>query len=174
MHRSWIEDGYRSGEGFEAAALPYENSKMQLYAVLPTPGKSPEQALEKISVEKLRSPAEHNELDLRLPRFTLDFEVGLKDALQRMGMSIAFKAGADFAPMGSPQFYLGDVLHKTRLEVDEEGTVAAATTAVIAKATAMMQKPAKKRVLVFDRPFALLLCDTETGAILFAGVVYDP
>jgi serpin B len=65
------------------------------------------------------------------------------------------------------------VLHKTRLEVDEEGTVAAAATAITMRATAVM-RPKQKKVLVFDRPFGLLLCDTQTGAILFAGVIYDP
>ena len=53
------------------------------------------------------------------------------------------------------------------------GRLAAAATAVTMKATAIM-RPKQKKVLVFDRPFALLLCDTQTGAILFAGVIYDP
>src|SRR5215813_6083770 len=174
MHRPYLDDAYRSGDGFEAAALPYENSGMQLYAILPAPGKSPEEALAHISVEKLRRPSELNELDLRLPRFTLDFDTGLKDPLTRMGMGVAFSAKAEFAPLGSPQFFISDVLHKTRLDVDEEGTVAAAATTVIAKAMATLPPKRKKHALVFDRPFALLLCDNETGAILFAGVVYDP
>jgi serpin B len=66
------------------------------------------------------------------------------------------------------------VLHKTRLEVDEEGTVAAAATSVMMAATAIRPPERKKYTLVFDRPFALLLCDEQTGAILFAGVIYDP
>jgi serpin B len=65
------------------------------------------------------------------------------------------------------------VLHKTRLEVDEEGTVAAAATAVVMETSALARR-VEKKTLVFDRPFALLLCDTSTGAILFAGVVYEP
>lgn len=174
MHRSSIEDGYRSGQGFEAAALPYENSEIKLYVILPAPGKSPEQALESLSVEKLRSSTEPNDLEIKLPKFTLDFEGTLKNVLEHMGMSIAFRDGAEFAPMGSHQFYIGDVLHKTRLEIDEEGTVAAASTAITMRASAAMRRNPEKKVLIFDRPFALLLCDTETGAILFAGVVYEP
>src|SRR5215471_9566583 len=157
MHRLYIEDGYRSGNGFEAAALPYESARMHLYVILPGRGKTPEQALAQVSVETLSRPSELNELDLRLPRFTLDFDAALKDPLSRMGMGVAFTSQAEFAPLGSPQFFLGDVLHKTRLEIDEEGTVAAAATSVIAKAMATMPQKRKQRRLIFDRPFALVL-----------------
>jgi serine protease inhibitor len=174
MHRDSIPRAYRSGPGFEAAALSYESSNIVLYAILPAPGKTPEEAVAKISVENLRSASEPVELDLKLPKFTLDFGAGLRAPLERMGMASAFRAGADFVPMGSPQFYIGDVLHKTRLEVDEEGTVAAAATAVVMTPTAARPRPMQKKTLVFDCPFALLLCDTQTGAILFAGVIYDP
>lgn len=173
MHRSSIKGAYRSGDGFEAAALPYENSAMRLYAILPAKGKSPEQVLATIQVEKLSTPSEPNELDLRLPRFTLDFSIALKTTLGHMGMSPAFRTEADFRPMGPLNFFITDVLHKTRLEVDEEGTVAAAATAVIA-AGAAMPRPMPKKVLVFDRPFAILLYDGQTGTILFAGVIYEP
>ena len=91
-----------------------------------------------------------------------------------MGMDLAFQfPEAEFAPLGSRLFFIGDVLHKTRLEVDEEGTVAAAATAIAMPAGAALQKMESK-TLVFDRPFALLLGDARTGAVLFAGVVYDP
>ena len=173
MHHSSIGNAYRSGDGYEAAALPYEASGIQMYAILPAAGKSPEEILGRISVEKLRSPARSNELDLKLPRFNLDFSAGLKGPLNQLGMGLAFQPRGDFAPLGSPKFYVGDVLHKTRLEVDEEGTVAAAATGVAMLASAVHAQPEKK-VLVFDRPFALLLCDVQTGAILFAGVVYEP
>src|SRR5437588_2096621 len=173
MHHSAIKNAYRSGDGYEAAALPYESSGIEMYAILPAPGKSPEKILGKISVDKLRSPACSNELDLKLPRFTLDFSASLKAPLAQLGMGPAFQPRGDFAPLGSPKFYVGDVLHKTRLEVDEEGTTAAAVTAVAAAAAAFHSQPEKK-VLVFNRPFALLLCDEQTGAILFAGVIYEP
>jgi len=92
-----------------------------------------------------------------------------------MGMGIAFQFGAaDFTPLGSPQFVIGDVLHKTRLEVDEEGTVAAAVTAITAPMGMPAPRKLQKKILTIDRPFAVLLCDRRTGAILFAGVVYRP
>lgn len=170
MHQSSIPGAYRQGDGFEAAALDYRESHMRLYAILPSSGSSPEQALAKISTNQLKASAGDVELDLRMPRFTLDYKEELKDVLSGMGMDAAFQPGADFAPMGSPNFFIGGVVHKTRLEVDEEGTVAAAATAV----KMLPSSVPRVKTLVFDRPFALLLCDTQTNAILFAGVVYEP
>jgi serpin B len=169
MHQDSLAGAYRQGDGFEAAALDYRGSHIRLYAILPSRGSSPEQALAKISMDKLKAPAGHVELDLRMPRFTLDYKEELKDTLSGMGMDAAFQSGADFAPMGSPGFFIGGVVHKTRLEVDEEGTTAAAATGV-----AMLASAPRVKSLVFDRPFALLLCDTQTNAVLFAGVVYEP
>ncbi|HEV8181406.1 MAG TPA: serpin family protein [Candidatus Angelobacter sp.] len=169
MHQGSLSGAYRQGDGFEAAALDYRESHIRLYAILPSKGSSPEQALAKISMDKLKASAGHVELDLRMPRFTLDYKEELKDTLSGMGMDAAFQSGADFAPMGSPGFFIGGVVHKTRLEVDEEGTTAAAATGV-----AMLASVPRVKTLVFDRPFALLLCDTQTNAVLFAGVVYEP
>lgn len=171
MHQGSIPGAYREGDGFEAAALDYRDSHIRLYAILPSPESSPEQALAKISLDKLaKAPAGHTELDLRMPRFTLDYKEELTDALSGMGMGAAFQPAADFTPMGSPGFYIGGVVHKTRLEVDEEGTVAAAATAV----KMLPSSVPRVKTLVFDRPFALLLCDTQTNVVLFAGVVYEP
>ncbi|MBZ5508444.1 MAG: serpin family protein [Acidobacteriia bacterium] len=169
MHNPSISGAYRKGDGFEAAALDYRSSHIRFYAILPSPGSSPEQVLAKISMQQLRSGPREIELDLRLPRFTLDYKEELEESLSRMGMSAAFHSGADFAPMGSPSFFLGGVVHKTRLEVDEEGTTAAAATGGLISASV-----SRVKTLVFNRPFALLLCDTQTNAILFAGVVYEP
>ena len=170
MHQGTLSGAYRQGDGFEAAALDYRDSHIRFYAILPSPGTSPEQALAKISMDKLKASAGHVELDLRMPRFTIDYKEELTDVLSGMGMGAAFKPDADFAPMSSSGFFIGGVVHKTRLEVDEEGTVAAAATAV----KMLPSSVPRVKALVFDRPFALLLCDTRTNAILFAGVVYEP
>ena len=170
MHQSSLAGAYRKGDGFEAAALDYRESHIRLYAILPSPGTGPEQALAKVSMQQLQASAGHVELDLRMPRFTLDYKEELQDVLSGMGMGAAFRPDADFAPMSPAGFFIGGVVHKTRLEVDEEGTTAAAATAV---KMAPSSVPVVK-TLVFDRPFALLLCDTQTNAVLFAGVVYEP
>jgi serpin B len=93
-----------------------------------------------------------------------------------MGMDVAFRfPAADFSVMGSKQFFIGEVIHKTRLEVDEEGTVAAAATAVQMRAgSAMRRQPPPLKTLVFNRPFVILIGDSSTGALIFAGVVENP
>lgn len=178
MHQPGLKNVYLSGDGYEAAVLPYGPPQMDegglvLCVLLPQPGNDVADVLAKVDVRRLLDHEEPVELDLRLPRFTLDFSASLKMALAQMGMRVAFDYGAaDFSPLGSREFFVGDVLHKTRLEVDEEGTVAAAATAILAPMG--MPRPLDKKVMTVDRPFALLLCDRQTGAVLFAGLVYDP
>ena len=173
MHAGSISRAYRKGPGFEAAALDYEGSQIKFLAVLPDHGKTPEEVLRNLPLKSLLSSGLNDQLDLRLPKFTLDFSANLNQQLKAMGMGIAFDPNnGGFTPMGSPDFYISDVLHKTHVEVDEEGTVAAASTAIVMKALAM--PPGEKKTLVFDRPFAVVLCDSQTGAVLFSGVVYDP
>jgi serine protease inhibitor len=171
MRNCELPDSYRSGKRFEAAVLPYKDSTIALYMLLPARGTSPDQILTEASAQEMLLAKEPCELDLSIPRFTIDFSSHLKKSLTRMGMGIAFQyPGADFSALGSPMFFLGEVIHKARLEVDEEGTVAAAATTVCY----VLDKALPQKTLVFDRPFAVLLRDTKTGAILFAGVVYEP
>ena len=158
MHREKLTGAYRKGDGYEAAALGYSGSGIEMFAILPAAGVSPEQALAKAKPDKLIGGNEPFDLDLKLPKFTLDYSNGLKPTLTKMGMGIAFQfPGAEFAPIGSPLFYIGEVLHKTRLEVDEQGTVAAAATAVVMMVGSAMPRPLPGKVLVFNRPFAVMI-----------------
>jgi serpin B len=175
MRQGGLDGAYRFGKRFEAAVLGYEGTAIELYMLLPTKGVGPEEILTEESLADLFVEQEPVELDLSMPRFTIDFASQLKVPLTRMGMGIAFQCpGADFTPLGSPLFFIGGVIHKTRLEVDEEGTVAAAATAVLMDSYYVPERISKKKTLVFDRPFAVLLRDARSGADLFAGVVYDP
>jgi serine protease inhibitor len=175
MRISGLHHSYRSGTRFEAAVLQYTQSPIALYMLLPAEGARPEQILTEKSLGELQATDESVSLDLSMPRFNIDFVSSLKESLTRRGMGIAFQSpGADFSALGSPLFFLGDLLHKTRLEVDEEGTVAAAATSIELEATALLAPRVKKRILVFDRPFAILLRHRMTGAIVFVGVVYEP
>jgi serine protease inhibitor len=175
MHQVALRGAYRSGAGFEGAMLSYKNSAMFFYALLPQPGKTPKDVLASLRPDRLSDGPTEFDLDLKLPRFTLDFSASLADYLKRMGMDVAFHyPGADFLPMGSKELFISDVIHKTRLEVDEKGTVAAAATAVMMRAGSAMPQARPKKILVFDRPFVVLIGDSQTGAVLFAGVIEDP
>jgi serpin B len=180
MRRDGLRGVYRSGDGYEAAVLPYASAdsdagagRLMLCVFLPQAGVDLAEVLAKMDVRRLMEGSEPAELELRLPRFSLDYGSSLKTALAQMGMGVAFEYGAaDFSPLGSREFFVGDVIHKTRLELDEEGTVAAAVTATLAPMG--MSRPIEQKTMVVDRPFGLLLCDRQTAAVIFAGVVYEP
>lgn len=175
MHQSKLIGAYRSGSNFEGAMLFYKESSMFFYALLPQPGKTPKDVLASLDPEQLTGGAAEFDLDLKLPRFSLDFSASLVEYLAKMGMDVAFHhPQADFTPMGSKGLFISDVIHKTRLEVDEKGTVAAAATAVIMLAGTAMPQPRPVKTLVFDRPFVALIGDSQTGAVLFAGAIEDP
>lgn len=175
MHQSLLRGAYRSGSNFEGAMLSYKESSAYFYALLPQAGHAPNEVLASLDLEHLTSGPAEFDLDLKLPRFNLDFSASLVEYLKKMGMDVAFHyPEADFKPMGSSDFYISDVIHKTRLEVDEKGTVASAATAVIMRAGSAMSQPREKKTLIFDRPFVALIGDAQTGAVLFAGVIEDP
>jgi serpin B len=109
-----------------------------------------------------------------LPKFKFTSQFSLTKALKAMGMRDAFDPlAADFTGMSdSPELYIGDVIHKAFVDVYEEGTEAAAATAVMMLGTAM--PPAEPKVFQADHPFMFLIRDRQTGAIVFMGRVADP
>ena len=175
MHQARLTGAYGAGSNFEGAMLGYKQSGMYFYAMLPHEGSTPKAVLASLHPEQLTAAPSDFDLDLKLPRFHLDFSASLAGDLQKMGMSVAFHyPEADFSPMGSRDFYISDVIHKTHLEVDEKGTVAAAATAVMMATGSAMMRPRPVKTLVFDRPFVVLIGDSQTGALLFAGVIEEP
>ena len=175
---------YRTGPLYEGAVIPYRRGARdqgEFGILLPSPGTTPEELLAGLDVRNFFEGRSHNvALDFRMPKFAVSCRARLKTALSRMGMELAFRyPGADFTSMrspefmGSPGFVLGDILHQSRLGLDEEGTVAAAETIVRVLVGAARPREFEHRELVIDRPFALLIRDIES-TILFAGVVYDP
>ncbi len=160
-----------SGSHFSGARLPYENSTCEMIVLLPDATQTAGQILEKLDLSQLAPQKSPFEADVRLPRFSLDYKASLGKSLQKLGLKTAF-SNADFGPMSLPDgSFISDVLHKTRLEEDETGTIAAAATEMAAKGD---DEDEVTKTLIFDRPFVLLLRETRTGALLFAGIVNDP
>lgn len=173
MRHGSLPGAYRSGADYEGVVLPYANSNLALCALLPHKGKSLQEVLARLDSSKLFPWLAAPDVDLTLPRFAFDFGNSLRPSLARMGMALALGKSARFSRMSEKPLFIGDVVHKTRIEVDEAGTVAAAATAV-GMAPTSAPKPVPKKTLVFDRPFVVLIGERSTGAILFAGVVHDP
>jgi serpin B len=106
-----------------------------------------------------------------LPKFTMEYESSLKDVLGALGMGIAFEPGlADLSGIGGQpgDLYIDQVKHKTFLEINEEGTEAAAATSVGIRTVSL---PPSFRV---DRPFFFVIREALSGSILFMGRIMDP
>lgn len=112
---------------------------------------------------------------LGLPRFTLEFGTELKAVLADMGMGPAFSSEADFGPMFAEPTpaQISQVIHKTFVEVNEEGTEAAAVTAVTV-ARSSISTPAQPFEMILDRPFVCVIRDRRSNAILFLGAIVNP
>jgi serpin B len=166
--------GYTEGEGYQAIELLYDGDELSMVILLPTSGnfESFEEGLMTQQVNDIIGDLQFREVALTMPRFEFESEFSLKDTLEDMGMPTAFSGAADFSGMtGSPDLSISEVIHKAFVSVDEEGTEAAAATAVIMGETAMPAEPAE---VTIDRPFIFLIRDIETGAILFVGRVVNP
>ena len=170
---------YLEGEGFQAVSLPYGEGRVSMVVFLPSRDSSLhafQTSLSKQTWDDWMSRFRSMEGDIALPRLKLDDETTLNEALKALGMAIAFDRNrANFEGMcpSPPQLYIDQVRHKTFVEVNEEGTEAAAVTSVEMKATAM--PPAEEHfTMVVDRPFFFAIRDNDTGTILFVGSVVEP
>jgi serpin B len=133
-----------------------------------------ERELDVGSVTELTRNARSIEVALALPRFRIASSFTLREPLTRIGIKLAFTPGADFTQISTePGFALGDVLHKTVVEVDERGTEAAAVTAAVTLGASPFEPPDPIEYRV-DRPFLFLIQDKPTATILFMGRVLDP
>lgn len=167
---------YYENEQFQAASLPYgKDGKFSFYVFLPKKNSNLKSFYENLNAEnweKWISQFSLREGLIRLPRFKMDYEITLNTALEALGIGEAFTNQADFSQMGQ-NFQISEVKHKTFVEVNEEGTEAAATTSVgvTAVSATVNQQPFQ---MIVDRPFFCTIRDNQTGSILFMGAILDP
>jgi serpin B len=167
---------YTTGDGFAAAAIPYAGDA-DMVVVLPDPGRFAEVAAAFSSDDlDVRVTGGQRDVDLTMPKFEFEAQFGLKNALQGLGMVEAFNpppgpGTADFSGITEGrELYVQDVVHKSFIKVDEQGTEAAAATAVILGLTGLPQRA----TLTLDRPFLFAIEHRSTGEILFIGQVTNP
>ncbi|MBE9211299.1 serpin family protein [Plectonema cf. radiosum LEGE 06105] len=168
---------YYENEQFQAVSLPYgENGRISFYIFLPKENSSLNSFYQNLNAEnwqKWISQFGKREGFVRLPRFKMDYEATLNDALSALGMAEAFSDGANFSSMGN-NLKITEVKHKTFLEVNEEGTVAAATTSVgIALLSAQLPTEQPFEMIV-NRPFFCAIRDNQTQSVLFMGSIVEP
>ena len=175
MMRQSGEYAYQQSTDFQAISLPYGDGRLEMLIFLPAASISIaefQQQIDSSHWETWLSQFHKTPVDLTLPRFKIEYEVELSSALTKIGMGAAFGAQADFRGMfaGAGNMAISQVRHKTFLEVNEEGSEAAAATAVIVSRSA---KPSKPKMLI-DRPFFCAIRDSQSGAILFMGSIFKP
>ncbi|PKL22431.1 MAG: serine proteinase inhibitor [Spirochaetae bacterium HGW-Spirochaetae-4] len=172
MHLIQVPEG-------QGVLLPYTDERMQFFAIMPDTGTIGDwlQGQDATLIDAVFAALEQpkTRVELSLPKFLDRFEKPLSRDLQTLGMRIPFDPDrADFSGMhaeGLKDLFIGEVLHKTFIRVDEKGTEAAAVTAVVMRVTSMM--PTGEQ-MVFDRPFVYGIVDTETRSTLFLGIMEHP
>jgi len=157
--------------------LPYTGDRLSLQLVLPGRGNNLaalEQKLRTADLQQLfESNSREEKVAVTLPRFKLEQTIPLTDQLQQLGMTDMFVGGkADFSAIdGSRNLYVSEVVQKAFIEVNEEGSEAAAATGAVMMMRSMPMPPEEFRA---DRPFLFFLRDKLTGMLLFQGRVADP
>lgn len=163
---------YFEDKDLQAIKLLYGDGKMSMFIFEPQSNLF--DFLKNLNQEtwsKYLSQFKYQKGNITLPRFKFEYGKTLNDALINLGMENTF-ADADFSKMCDLPAFIGAVLHKTFVEVNEHGTEAAAVTAVIVT-TSIAKEPEPFNMIV-DHPFFFAICDDETNAILFMGAVTEP
>jgi serine protease inhibitor len=163
--------GTLHGVNFQAVRIPYGQGRFSMLIILPNAGADVTKFVADIAVEDLNgliAQLEPSTVTIVLPRFTASYGTSLTGALRSMGMGIAFVPSADFSAL-APGFWANVVEHKTVVEVDETGTVAAAATGIGDAAVGTQQY-----TMTMDHPFFYAIQDDKTGDLLFIGLLMSP
>ncbi|MDD5208920.1 MAG: serpin family protein [Elusimicrobiales bacterium] len=167
---------YSESDELQALRLPYKGGSLSMLVLLPREGKTladTEKALTPEKLEAIRKGLEKRKVKVFLPRFTFSSGFTLNDTLSELGMPAAFTEGAaDFSGMdGTNKLYIQTAFHKAFVEVNEEGTEAAAATGVAMGVKSMSFDMFEFRA---NRPFLFFIEDAKTGLILFMGRMEEP
>ena len=169
---------YAENDACQIVGIPYKDDVLRFILVLPRKNDGLadlERQLTPAKLQQWMGTLSSPHVELALPRFKFENSISLKPALQKLGMLKAYDVSADFSGMlATPLdgFYIGEALHKSFVALDENGTEAAAATALMMKAEAM-EEPERVTVTA-DHPFLFLIDHPETGEILFMGRVDNP
>lgn len=169
---------YYEAEDLSAVRLFYKGGASMLFI---RPEGSIDELLDSFTADSFNEIIEgltEYEVTLKLPKFGFKSKNTVSDSLKALGMTKAFTDDADFSALIDPsqtKLLISNVIHDTRIELDEEGTTAAAATVVEFTATAAMPPaPEEKKDFFLDKPFVFAIMDNDSGAVLFLGIVENP
>jgi serpin B len=176
MMNQTSEFKYTQLKNFQALELPYVKDELSMIILLPKEGVALPDFEKTVTAKKLDSWLRKllkRKVIVSIPKFKQRSQFGLGNILQSMGMTDAFSRHADFSAMTPRRdLYISAVIHKAFVDVNEEGTEAAAATAVTMRTTSIL--PEKLPVFRADRPFVFIIRDNTTSSILFIGRVMNP
>ena len=171
--------GYIRLENAGGFSKSYRGGQYEFVALLPDKDITMEEFLKTLDGEKLMQSLKNRQpksVQTKLPKFLTEYSSKLNDSLKALGMGDAFSPEkADFSKMASSKqgnIYINDVIHKTKIEVNEKGTKAAAVTMVeMNQETAMEEEEPEK--IYLDRPFFYMIVDTEQNFPVFMGSLME-
>jgi len=166
---------YYENNDFQLLEMPYKGNEVSMVIILPKTGKleTVENNMNEKKLQEWLNSTTKREVKAYIPKFKFTLRYNLSEVLSNMGMKDAFSRRANFSGInGNYDLYIGKVIHQAFVEVNEEGTEAAAATALIMETKALIiEEPV---VFKADHPFIFLIRDKETNSILFMGRVMNP
>ena len=166
-------------DGFQLLEMPYRGKTLSMLIILPRRHDAIHELEHRLTAEALATwlgRLSVQDVQVSLPRFKMETSYSLTSTLSALGMPAAFQAGGFTGMSDAPEasrLALSQVAHKAFVHVDEEGTEAAAASAITVRTTSI-RIPPPTPVFRADRPFVFLIRDNQTGALLFLGRVMQP
>jgi len=172
---SSVENEYFSDRDVQGFAKYYKGNQYKFVALLPNESTTLDKVAESMTGEKLSellgSANRNFNVNAEIPEFKFDYGViSIASKIRDMGLKSAFTNSADFTKMSETPLYIGDILHKTHIELDRKGTRAAAATVIRMKTTSI-ERPKDTVTVKLDRPFMFAIVDANTNLPVFIGTV---
>ncbi|MBI5464651.1 MAG: hypothetical protein HY966_06855 [Ignavibacteriales bacterium] len=169
-------DAKDAADGAQVIDLPYGGKSFSMTIILPSGGTDIDQFASSLTQEQwntLVGKLDSSKVELYLPKFKLEYNKKLNEELKALGMGIVFSDFADLSRIStSAPLCVSSVVHKTFVEVNEEGTEAAAVTSIGIGITRAFPNPTP--VMRIDRPFIFAIREHASGTILFIGKIVSP
>ena len=170
---SYKDDNYVQIKGRDAF-VKYYNNGFKYVGILPNENETAEDLLNDLNFKDVTDGINNSteyDLILTFPEYSYDYDTSLVNVFKRLGVNNAFSDKADFSNMSDTPLYISDAIHKTHIEVDKEGTKAAAVTAIMMETTCALPEETPVKELNFNRPFVYMILSTEDELPAFVGIV---
>lgn len=170
------ETNYVNIAGAEGFVKYYSGRQLAFMALLPPKGTTLKQYVKGLTGKALIDGYQNRTtkgviVNTRLPKFKYEYFLSLKKPLQKLGMKQAFSSQANFSNMTSKAVNIDDILHKTYIDLNKDGTEAAAVTAIVMEASSAYDPERIVKQVYLNRPFLYVILDTQTGVPLFLGAI---